>query len=549
MKMRIVLISCVFMLLELAAFAQNEFPKFEVAVDYSYARFNPSHIYIKNSYSLDGGGGSFDFNFNKYLGLKVEFEGYGSNTQNFIAPAGTSFCPLGCTANIQGNLFTYQAGPQVGRRTGRFRPFGELLFGGAHSNVYGNISKIPGITTGSTAPSLNAFAMTVGGGLDITLNKSGSIALRPAEVDYLYTRFNSSSINATGQSAQSNFRYQAGVVFNFGGGAPPLTPAASCSAQPSEVMVGEPVTVTASPSGFDPKHTLTYSWNSNGGKISGTGSTGSIDTNGVAGGSYTATATITDSKLKKNNTASCSANFTVKEPPKNPPTMSCSASPASLQAGGSSTITCSCTSPDNVQVTVGSWTATSGSVSGSGNTGTLNTTGASPGAITVTAACTDSRGLSTPASTQVTVENLPPPPPQASKLTDCDFANMAKIKKPWRVDNECKGKLDDVAKNLQQNADSKLVIVGNADPSEQRPNLAAERAVNSKAYLTSGEAQLGIDPNRIECRTGSAGTMTAEYWIVPAGATFSEEGTQPVDESQVKAVPDHPARKKATAKQ
>jgi len=140
------------------------------------------------------------------------------------------------------------------------------------------------------------------------------------------------------------------------------------------------------------------------------------------------------------------------------------------------------------------------------------------------------------------VENppAPPPPPQASKLTDCDFENMAKIGKPWRVDNECKGKLDDVAKNLQQNADNKLVIVGNAEPTEKRPNLAAERAVNSKAYLTSGEAKLGIDPNRIECRTGSAGTKTAEYWIVPAGATFSETGTQVVDESVVKAVPDHP---------
>jgi len=34
--------------------------------------------------------------------------------------------------------------------------------------------------------------------------------------------------------------------------------------------------------------------------------------------------------------------------------------------------------------------------------------------------------------------------------------------------------------------------------------------------------------------------MTAEYWIVPAGGTFSEAGTQPVDESVVKAVPDHP---------
>jgi len=125
---------------------------------------------------------------------------------------------------------------------------------------------------------------------------------------------------------------------------------------------------------------------------------------------------------------------------------------------------------------------------------------------------------------------------------------MAKIGKPWRVDNECKGKLDDVAKNLQQNADNKLVIVGNAEPTEKRPHLAAERAVNSKAYLTGGEAKLGIDPSRIETRTGSAGTKTAEYWIVPAGGTFSGEGTQPVDESVVKPVPDHPrtpAKKKA----
>jgi outer membrane protein OmpA-like peptidoglycan-associated protein len=64
-----------------------------------------------------------------------------------------------------------------------------------------------------------------------------------------------------------------------------------------------------------------------------------------------------------------------------------------------------------------------------------------------------------------------------------------------------------VAKDLQKNADNKLVIVGNADPTETRSNLAAERAVNSKAYLISGEAQLGIDPSRIETRTvGTAPT-------------------------------------------
>jgi hypothetical protein len=93
---------------------------------------------------------------------------------------------------------------------------------------------------------------------------------------------------------------------------------------------------------------------------------------------------------------------------------------------------------------------------------------------------------------------------------------------------------------LQQNADNKLVIVGNAEPTEKRQNLAAERAVNAKAYLSGGEAKQAIDGTRIETRTGSAGSMTAEFWVVPAGATFSGEGTQLVDEAKVMPVPDHP---------
>jgi hypothetical protein len=197
---------------------------------------------------------------------------------------------------------------------------------------------------------------------------------------------------------------------------------------------------------------------------------------------------------------------------------------------------------------VANWTASSGTVSGSGNSATLSTSGAAPGTVAINATCTDSRGLTAQGSTQVTIENPPPPPPQASKLSQCDFPNE---KKPWRVDNTCKAILDDVAKNLQQNPDSKLVIVGNADPSEKRKNLAAERAVDSKFYLAEGEAQQHIDPSRIDVRTGSAGTKTAEYWIVPSGATFDSNGTESVDESKVKAVPDHPkpaARKRAAKK-
>jgi hypothetical protein len=312
-------------------------------------------------------------------------------------------------------------------------------------------------------------------------------------------------------------------------------------------MQGEPVTATANATNFNPKHTLNYAWSGNGGTVSGKDNTASIDTKGVAGGNYTVTSHITDPKAKKNGDATCTANYTVKEPPKNPPQMSCSASPTSLQTGGTVTVTCTCTSPDGVPVTVSGWTASGGSVSGNGNVATLNTTGASPGPITISATCTDSRGLNANASTQATVENPPPPPPKASKLSQCDFPNP---KKPWRVDNTCKAILDDVALRLQQEADAKLVIVGNAEPTEKRKNLAGERAADSKAYLTGGEAKQSIDPSRIEVRTGNGGTKTAEYWVVPAGATFDSTGTESVDETKVKAVPDHPAapKKKAAAK-
>ncbi len=504
-------------LLSTVALSQDvETPKYEIFVGYQW--LNPggnvptpfgnynSPVAMKIPSMAAGFGSSFTWNFQKYLGLTGDF---GTNWDNYET--------------------TLSAGPKATYRTDSINLFVNTLLSYNRLNIQG-------------LPTGNGIGAILGGGMDVRLTHH--LYLRVFEADYVWARQNYASVVSSAfpdlrRVSLEGERLRTGFVFNFG--YPELAvPTASCSVQPSEVMVGEPITATATGANFNPKHTLAYAWSGTGGKVTGKDTTASIDTTGVAGGSYTVTAQITDAKMKKNGVATCTANYTVKEPPKNPPTISCSASPSSLQAGGSSTITCSCTSPDNVPVTVAGWTASSGTVSGDGNTGTLNTAGASPGPITVSATCTDSRGLNSQGSAQVTVENPPPAPPQASKLADCGFENMAKIKKPWRVDNECKGKLDDVAKNLQQNADNKLVIVGNAEPTEKRPNLAAERAVNSKAYLTGGEAKLGIDPNRIECRTGSAGTMTAEYWIVPAGGTFSEAGTQPVDESAVPAVPDHP---------
>ena len=67
-------------------------------------------------------------------------------------------------------------------------------------------------------------------------------------------------------------------------------------------------------------------------------------------------------------------------------------------------------------------------------------------------------------------------------------------------------------------------------------NLAAERAVNSKAYLTG---EKGIDASRIDTRSSDADGQKADYYIVPAGADAISEGAA-VDETKVMAIPDHP---------
>ncbi len=466
-----------------------------------------------------GFGGTLTYNFNAHWGLSGDI---GHNwTDNSVYES------------------TYSIGPRFMWRTD-----GANFFGVAMVSL--NRVNVPGLNQ------WNAAGAVAGGGMDLPLRKW--LALRLFEADYVWAQHNYVHYATTvdGNLARPVFqgvRLRTGFVFSWGG-APIVTPTASCSVQPTEVMVGEPITATVTASNFNPKHTVTYAWSGNGGQVTGKDTTAQIDTTSAGPGSYVITAHVTDPKAKTNNEASCSANYTVKPlPPKNPPTISCSASPTSVQAGASVAVTCTCSSPDNASTSVASYTASSGSISGSGSSATLNTTGASPGTITVGATCTDSRGLTAQGSTQVTVENPPPPPPKAAKLSQCDFPNE---KKPWRVDNTCKAILDDVAKNLQQNPDNKLVIIGNSEPAEKRKNLAAERAVNSKFYLAEGEAQQHIDPSRIEARTGGGGTKTAEYWIVPSGATFDSTGTMTVDESKVKNVPDHPkpaaAKKKAAAK-
>ena len=197
--MKRVFLVTVVLLFGSAAFAQDQ-GKAEVSVNYSYIRFNPQNNNVSGlgAFSLNGGGGAFSYFFTDLIGIKAEFEGYGSQTR-FLPQA---------ESNVSANLFTYNVGPVIKLRHGRFQPFAEAMFGGAHSNADVNICNV---VECFHSPSNNAFDFIIGGGLDIKLTHS--ISFRPAEVDYVLTRFGNAF--TSGNNNQSNFRYQAGVVFSF----------------------------------------------------------------------------------------------------------------------------------------------------------------------------------------------------------------------------------------------------------------------------------------------------------------------------------------------
>jgi hypothetical protein len=212
MQVRSVLICGAILLLGMTAWAQ-EFPRVELGGDYSFARFSPNAAYTQG-HSLNGGGGSVTVNINEYLGLQMDLQGYQATTNGFTIPAGLSF-PGGASGKASGDLFTYLFGPQIKIRAHGLHPFVHVLFGAAHSNVYANAFKqicqpIVGGCTFKTSPANDAFAMAFGGGIDIPVGHV--VSFRPAEIDYLLTRFTNQFAN----SNQNNFRYSAGLVFSFG---------------------------------------------------------------------------------------------------------------------------------------------------------------------------------------------------------------------------------------------------------------------------------------------------------------------------------------------
>jgi len=489
-------------------------PRVELFAGYSYLRAVPTQTDNRLMW-MNGGSASIAFNMNRYLGLVADFGAYTNSKMRFTG-AYTSTVDVD-NSNVA--ALSYLFGPRLSlRKYDRITPFAQVLFGGVHANKV----TLKSCTFSCTLlPDQDTFAMTAGGGLDLRVRRH--LAIRIIQAEYLMTRFSSYTTGSAG--TQNDIRLSAGVVFRFGGNPhmAPLPPVTySCFVNPASVYPGTTIAVSGTAINLDPAKTAVYTWSVDGGTVSGTSSTASIDTSAAAPGTYTLKGHISEGD-KAGESADCSAPYAVKA--FEPPTVSCTANPSVVISGGASTITSVGVSPQNRPLTY-SFNSNVGSVSGTDSTASLTTTGAPTGVITVTCNVVDDKAQTASSTTSVTVEApVVAPKPTTSELCPARFDRDPR--RPARVDNEAKACLDEVTMTLLRSSGANLAIVGNADSNEKdSQKLAAQRAVNTKAYLVG---EKGIDSSRIRVYTGSQNGKIVSITLIPADATFEATGDTPVE--------------------
>jgi hypothetical protein len=471
--------------------------------------------------------------FNNHFGAQAEFGFHEWGDQN---PNGSN---IGTHGNNDG-FETIGAG-LIGRfQADNITPFVHALVGGARVNG-------PWFQQDKWGPQL-----TVGGGMDYEMpfmNHRFAFRLFQADYQYTHVNFGPGPTPPGGRANIDSARLSTGLVVHVGSQVPPPPVTLACSASPTSVFPGEPITVTATAGSLNPKMNAIYSWSGSG--ASGNGTSTTIQTSSLDPGSYTVKGDVKEGKagkegLKPGQSADCSASFTVKA--FEPPTISCSVNPTTIKPGDSATVTCTGMSPQNRPLTY-SYSATGGTVTGSGTTAEYSSAGAPTGTVGITGKVSDDKGHTASADTSLTIVAPPPPPqPKTQALCSINFSNDKR--RPTRVDNEAKACLDEVALDLQRQADAKAVVVGEANAKENDQtakqekyaarhkrakvtHFAAQRAVNAKDYLVT---EKGIDASRVSAATGTTDGQTVEDYLVPAGANFSNDiqGTTPVDESTVK---------------
>jgi outer membrane protein OmpA-like peptidoglycan-associated protein/opacity protein-like surface antigen len=249
--------------------------RFNVAGGFNYVRANAPPGSCQ-CFGLTGGFFAADYHINSWFGVEGEITGQHANDISLLGQDLT--------------LLTFAAGPRVQYNLHRFVPFAKVLVGGAH----GSDSFFPTGTTSS--PTASTFALQAGGGVDYLITHRFGARI---EAQYLKTQFP----NGTNDE-QNQLMAGVGLLYRFGGMgdgngdgreknpapvAPPDVPndlALSCTSNVNSIDQGDTLEVIAKSLTEPANLNVSYVWSTSVGKIVGTGDRVSLDTQGVAPGSY-----------------------------------------------------------------------------------------------------------------------------------------------------------------------------------------------------------------------------------------------------------------------
>jgi outer membrane protein OmpA-like peptidoglycan-associated protein len=476
-------------------------PKVDIFLGYSYLRAVPELANGNRLVDLNGGSASIAFNLSRYFGIAADFGGYDDTRLRLAGPGANP----PSVVDSGGTAFTYLLGPRLSfRNHSRITPFARVLFGAAHA---GQVT-LSGCTGSSCTPlpAQTAFAMTAGGGFDIRLARH--ISIRAIQAEYLMTRFSDPTTGAG--NTQNDLRLSTGLLFRLGGHTP-LAPAVNrslavvCSTDSHAVYAGSGDAVVVHAHSNSPDNVpLAYTWTANGGNVEGSGPEARW-TASATPGVYTVSLHVDDGR---GATGDCSSDVQVAEKVHQPPTMVCAADRSSVAAGAPVQITATAANAEHESLTY-TWTASGGTITGSGSSVMLDTSGLLTGRYTVTGHVGDEHGGTADCSVDIDAH--------AASLLELRLA-LHSVYFPTAqptANDPMQGLLSsqkeilislasDFKQYLESKPDAHLTLEGHADirGSEQYNQALSQRRVEStKRFLTDrGVPAANIETNAVGMR-------------------------------------------------
>lgn len=198
--------------------AAQDVPRVEVFTGFTYTRVNSATDIP--AFSANGGGGQFVLNLGKWIGAVADVGAvHNGNIGGY---------------HLDSTFTNFLFGPRIPIRvSNRVIPYFQTLFGGVYASTSVKVTLPPGTVVippvvmpvnSTAATNLNdavavrasanqtAFAMAVGGGLDIKLNRW--VSLRPIGLDYYMMRLQ--NLRSMNDNNQHCLRYTTGLNFTFG---------------------------------------------------------------------------------------------------------------------------------------------------------------------------------------------------------------------------------------------------------------------------------------------------------------------------------------------